>query len=260
MRSAQAFLFAALLLTSCDSDDDEPAQPSGGGNTSTCTGTTVTDIDGNVYPVVQIGSQCWMAENLRTSRYRDGSVIPNVTGAIAWTQMNSGACCSFENSSSYDAAFGKLYNWYAASNPNLCPQGWHVPTDAEWQQLELSLGMPLDQVQGDGPYQTRGAAENVGGKMKSTGNVDAGSGPWWPPNLGATNSSGFSVVPSGGRDSGDGSWSPNGGASIGESSLLWSTSSLGTDAWHRLWDADGAGVGRDYFSKKVGICVRCLQD
>src|SRR5690606_1708196 len=90
---------------------------------------TVADIDGNTYQPVVIGEQVWMAEELRTSRYRDGSIIPNVTDVTGWINLTTGAWCNYDNNSDYDTIYGKLYNWHAAANPNICPQGWHVPTN-----------------------------------------------------------------------------------------------------------------------------------
>lgn len=216
------------------------------GSGGACAGTTVTDIDGNVYPVVTIGSQCWMAANLKTTRYNDGSTIPNVTDNTAWTQLNSGAWCFYDNDPTNDAIYGKLYNWYAAANPNICPQGWHVPTDAEWQQLEAALGMPAGELGITSWY--RGEAQNVGGKMKTITLWDA-------PNIGATNESGFSGLPGGGRQSENGDFTER-----GSDGSWWSTSESGAEyAWYRgLWME--AGIGRDYDFKRFGSCLRCLRD
>ena len=207
---------------------------------------SVTDIDGNVYPVVQIGDQCWMAANLKTTRYRDGSTIPNVTGNTVWFQLNSGAWCNYYNSPANDATYGKLYNWYAAANSNICPDGWHVPTDAEWQQLELALGMPAGEVNNTG---YRGAVQNVGGKMKTTSL-------WNAPNTGATNESGFSSLPGGDREGFNGAF-----GNLGSNGRWWSGSEIGEEvAWNRLLDNDDAGVGRGISDKRTGFCLRCVRD
>ncbi len=207
---------------------------------------TVTDIDGNVYPAVQIGGQCWMAENLRTTTYNDGNPIPQVTEDDAWIFLNSGAWSNYENNAGYDASYGKLYNWYAAANPNMCPQGWHVPSDAEWQQLELALGMPASEVNIVG---YRGAAQNVGGKMKTTTL-------WEAPNTGATNESGFSGLPGGGRYS-----VGFGFINLGFYGTLGSTSESGAEgALGRDLVYDDAGVGRGDYNKTDGTCLRCVRD
>ncbi len=213
-----------------------------------CAGSpTVTDIDGNVYPAMQIGDQCWTAANLKTTRYRDGSTIPNVTDSTAWTQLTSGAWSNYNNSPGNDATYGKLYNWYAAANPNLCPQGWHVPTDGEWQQLESALGMPGGEL---GQTGYRGDAQNVGGKMKTTTL-------WIAPNTGATNESGFSGLPGGRRFYDDGSFT-----SLGSFANCWSASESGTEtAWSRVLGSNGAGIYRfNVGNKRSGFCVRCVRD
>ena len=98
-------------------------------------------MDGYDYDVVQIGSQCWFSENLRTTIYADGSGVPEVTGNAAWTGLSTGARCDYENDASSALTYGRLYNWYAVNNGSgLCPSGWHVPTDGEWTALETYLG------------------------------------------------------------------------------------------------------------------------
>lgn len=207
---------------------------------------SVTDMDGNTYPVVQIGSQCWMAENLRTTRYQDGTQIQQVTDYNTWTQLSTGAWCNYDNYPFYDGVYGKLYNWYAAANPNICPQGWHVPTDAEWQQLEAALGMPAGEL---GQTGHRGEAQNVGGKMKTTTL-------WNPPNTGATNECGFSGLPGGSRDSGGYFF-----VFLGEYGVWWSASVSGAEsAWYRLLNFNHAAVHRWYTSKGFGFCLRCVRD
>ncbi|MBK8227001.1 MAG: fibrobacter succinogenes major paralogous domain-containing protein [Flavobacteriales bacterium] len=207
---------------------------------------TVADIDGHVYRAVQIGGQCWMAENLRTATYSDGSTIPNVTGNTAWTQLNSGAWSNYDNSPANDATYGKLYNWYAAANPNICPEGWHVPTDAEWQQLEAALGMSANEL---GLTGYRGADQYVGGKMKTTTL-------WNEPNTGANNQSGFLGRPGGSRRNDSGYFNY-----IGDFGFWWSASGAGADlAWSRGLNTDEARVSRFYNFKRNGFCLRCVRD
>jgi|GEM_PF-1318188 len=212
---------------------------------------TVTDIDGNVYNVVAIGDQCWMAENLKTSQYQDGSSIPNETEDNTWVELASGAWAHYNNNSQYDAIYGKLYNWYAVSDPrNVCPTGWHVPTDAEWQQLEAALGMPSTEL-----AQTafRGGAQNVGGKLKS-----AGTQYWYTPNYGATNESGFSGLPGGFRNTNG----ANGGYLVMEfQSLWWSSTESDLDwAWFRKIHYNFNSVYRLTEFKSNGFNVRCVKD
>lgn len=207
---------------------------------------TVTDIDGNIYRVVQIGNQCWMAANLKTTRYRDGSIIPHITDNTAWTQLTTAAWSNYENSPANDTTYGKLYNWYAAANPNTCPQGWHVPTDAEWTQLELALGMPTDEVD---ILSSRGQAQNVGGKMKANTTL------WNGFNAGANNESGFSALPAGYRFYGGGGF-----YFLGLQSYWWSTSVNGENAWFRRLSSGDTGALRLNTSKKMGVSLRCVRD
>jgi len=209
--------------------------------------TSVTDIDGNIYPVVEIGDQCWTKENLKTAKYADGSVIPNVTPRLEWMDLTTGAWCNNENSAGNDALYGKLYNWYTVSDPrNVCPAGWHVPTDAEWTILTDFLG-----------------GESVaGGKMKTTTG-------WEAPIPGATNESGFSGLPGDSRY-GDGvrflrsrGRHDDGGTfgTVGSYGFWWSSSEYDTnDAWYRYLVYGYGGAGRDSLNKRDGFSVRCLRD
>ncbi len=138
---------------------------------------TVTDIDGNTYATIEIGTQEWMAQNLRTSRYRNGDIIPNVPCSEAWNDFDIGAWTHYDDDSSYDFPYGKMYNWHAADDPRgICPTGWSIPTDAEWEELADHLG----------------GATIAGGLMKSSGTEY-----WTSPNANANNQSGFSGLPGG---------------------------------------------------------------
>ena len=195
---------------------------------------TVTDIDGNTYNTVQIGNQVWMSENLKTSRYRNGGSIPNVTGNTAWGILTTGAWSYYNNDVSNNAIYGKLYNWYTTLGDTLCPTGWGVPTDTEWSTLTTYLG-----------------GESVaGGKMKTIGNAY-----WNDPNTGAINSSGFSVRPGGYRIS-DGSF-----VSIRFVAFFWSATEFDDyGAWSRYLSTSFGNVSRSTSSKSVGASVRCLRD
>ncbi|HMQ74979.1 MAG TPA: fibrobacter succinogenes major paralogous domain-containing protein [Flavobacteriales bacterium] len=206
---------------------------------------SMTDIDGNTYGTVQIGSQCWMAENLRTATYRDGSSIPNVTDNTAWTQLNSGAWCNHGNNAANDDIYGKLYNWYTVVDPSgLCPQGWHVPTDAEWQQLEAALGMPIIELDSIGP---RGSG--VGTLLKASTFYDI-----HPP--GGTNETGFTGTGGGWRLDGTGIF-----VSLGYHGFWWTDTAIDPDlSWFRSLSVTYTAVGRDSWSKRLGFSVRCVRD
>ena len=176
-------------------------------------GNGVTDIDGNNYPVVKIGNQIWMKENLRVSRYRNGDPIPIVTDNTAWSGLTTGARSWYNNdSTSFEIPYGNLYNWYAASdNRNICPTGWHVPTDPEWTSLEEQLG----------------GSAGAGGKMKQQGDVSTSPpGLWNSPNTGADNLSGFTALPGGFRNF-------RGSVSINLNTFFWSNTSSLSDAISR---------------------------
>jgi uncharacterized protein (TIGR02145 family) len=195
--------------------------------------TTVTDIDGNTYNTVQIGNQVWMSENLKTSRYRNGGLIPNVTDGTAWSNSTTGAWSYYNNDVSNNAIYGKSYNWYTTLGDTLCPTGWGVPTDAEWTTLTTYLG-----------------GESVaGGKMKSVGTTY-----WNDPNTGATNESGFSALPGGFRLN-------FGFYNIRNNAFFWSATEYSSnDAWPRYLNYFNGSVTRSNYGKSVGGSVRCLRD
>jgi uncharacterized protein (TIGR02145 family) len=200
---------------------------------------TVTDIEGNSYKVVKIGNQVWMVENLKTAKYNDGTTIPNVLDNIQWSNLTKGAWVYYNNDASNNIKYGKLYNWYAVSkrtngNKNICPTGWHVPTDAEWSVLTDYLG-----------------GRNVaGGKMKEVGTTI-----WNELNKDASNTSLFTGLPGGYRSS-------NGDYNlIGNYGIWWSSAEFNTDfALNRyLKDNDGSAHRSNYY-KGSGLSVRCLMD
>jgi len=201
---------------------------------------TMTDQQGNVYKTIVIGTQEWMAENLKTTIYRNGDAIANVTNNSQWAGLTTGAWCYYNNNSQYDCPYGKLYNWYAVADPrNVCPTGWHVPTDAEWTTLTSFLG---------GTYSNGELV--AGGKMKSTGLQY-----WFSPNEAATNESGFSGLPGGYR-----SYSSGGFSSVGNSGLWWSSTESAYNARARDLSYDNGTAYRGNYNKRYGFSVRCLRD
>ncbi|MCX6238845.1 MAG: fibrobacter succinogenes major paralogous domain-containing protein [Bacteroidia bacterium] len=143
---------------------------------------TLTDIDGNTYPVVQIENQLWMCTNLRTSRYNSGEHITPGSGMISLKKsQEKGMYVWYDNKESNGQIYGRLYNYYAVLEGCLCPEGWHVPSDEEWQKM-------IDYLGGEG---------TVGGKLKATGIIENGDGLWHEPNTGATNEISFNALPGG---------------------------------------------------------------
>src|SRR5665647_580125 len=206
-------------------------------------GNMVTDFDGNVYHTVTIGTQVWMVENLKTTTYRNGDPIQNVTGNTAWSALRTGAYCWYNNDATYkNTNYGALYNWYTVSDSrNMAPWGWHTPTDAEWTNLTTFLG------------------ESVAGlKLRETGTAH-----WFDTNTYATNSSGFTAIPGGQRD-GFGLFDSGPFNGLGTMDFWWSSTAYNaTDAWARYVSYYSSSVGRDNgnnFNKVRGYSVRCVKD
>jgi uncharacterized protein (TIGR02145 family) len=207
----------------------------------------VTDIDGNIYPIIQIGDQVWMAENLNVTHYRDGSTITNVVDAATWETLTTEAFCVLENNTSNENdTYGNLYNWYAAVDErNIAPEGWHVPTDLEWKELEMALGMSQSDAGAPG---WRGS--NEGSKL-------AGDADLWANGLLVNNSefgsSGFSALPGGSR------------TSIfnipGHNVYFWSATEDGVNyAWSRSLNAGESAIKRSRYSESWGFSIRCIKD
>ena len=199
----------------------------------------VFDIDGNEYKTIYIGSQLWMIENLRVSKYNDGTLIQNIIDNTQWSNLTSGAWVYYKNAAANNTKHGKLYNWHTVSpssngNKNVCPTGWHVPTDDEWTELTGFLG-------GTGI---------AGGKMKVVGTTNRNS-----PNTDATNTSLFSALPGGNRNL-DGSFNV-----IGSFGYWWSSTELNTyNAWARGLGVNIGNASRASNDKRNGLSVRCLRD
>ena len=197
---------------------------------------TTTSSNGTATPIVTICCQSWMTKNLDVATYRDGTPIPKVTDPTAWGALTTGAYCYYNNdSATYAATYGKLYNWYAVNDPRgLAPEGWHIPTDFEWTTLENCLGGPTV----------------AGGLMKETGTVH-----WTTPNTAATNSSGFTGLPAGYRDF-IGAFN-----SIGLVSYGWSlTEVLTYYSWARYLSNNNGNIGKSNYGRANGFAVRCLRD
>lgn len=214
---------------------------------------TVKDIDGNTYETVFIGEQCWMAENLKVTKYSNGKLIPQIPEDRDWSKLGDNnaddAYCYYNNNENKEAdSYGALYTWAAAmgdnatssnTNPSgirgICPRGWHLPSELEWNQLADFLG-----------------GETVaGGMMKRAGVTH-----WLSPNRGGDNSSGFNALPGGYRYYDDGSFNI-----IGYDGYYWSsTESSKSSAWYRGMSFDSASLTGNDSNKSYGFSVRCLKD
>ena len=216
--------------------------------TVTFTFTECKDGDNNYYPVVQIGTQLWMAENLKTTSYNDGTTIPNITADATWNATTTGAYCDFSNTPANSITYGRLYNWFAADNnaatkmasnggKNVCPTSWHVVSDAEWTALTDFLGGEVV----------------AGGKLKETGTTH-----WITPNFGSTNETGFTALPGGFR------LPPGTFYSVGSQGYWWSSTEYSTsNAWsqHMNFNISNLMRANDVNGiKRQGYSVRCLRD
>lgn len=206
---------------------------------------TVTDFDGNVYQTVEIGHQIWLAENLKVTHYRNGDPIAIITNHSDWQSTNEGACCSYDNDETNVAQYGRLYNWRAVNDSRkIAPDGWHVPSDADWKELEIHLGMGVSDVD---RIMWRGS--NEGSKLKNNNG--------WMLDGNGTNNSGYSALPGGYR------YDYNGGGfnDLGENANFWtSTNSGGFKAWFRLLRCDQTGIYRNIYNTVYGFSIRLVCD
>ncbi len=195
---------------------------------------TVTDIDNNVYKTVTIGTQTWMAENLKVTKYKDGTSIPLVTDNTAWKSLTTPAYCWYNNDATNKTVYGGLYNWYTVTTGKVCPTGWHVPSDTEWATLINFLG----------------GETLAGGKIK-----EKGLSRWLSPNTGATNETGFTAIPGGFHD-GNGRF-----AEVGNFGAWWSSASLSTStAWFYTAYSGDSNANKDDDYMRSGFSVRCVKD
>ena len=190
------------------------------------------DFDGISYPITKIGGQWWMAENLRSTKFNDGVIIPT---DLPWINNMSPACCTYNNTSNNDTinTYGRLYNWHAVNTGKLCPKGWHVATHADWTLLKDYSGGTL-----------------AGGKLKATGTTN-----WLSPNQGATNLFGFNALPGGWR-SGDGIFN-----FMGKYGFYWTSTEAGTSN-AKMWSMEynNEYLMSDPSNRSNGFCVRCILD
>jgi uncharacterized protein (TIGR02145 family) len=207
---------------------------------------TLNDNDGNTYATVKIGTQWWMAENLKTTMLNDNTPIPNITNNNAWAALSIPALCWYNNDAgTYKPLYGAMYNWFTVNTGNLCPTGWHVPTDADWKIMESFIGMAPAQVD---LWGWRGTDQ--GTQLKNT------SG--WSSSGNGTNTSGFTALPGGYRYAADGSYN-----NVTELTYWWTASQdvdAITSSWYRRMDYNNTGVYRASTQMRAGKYVRCVQD
>ncbi len=206
----------------------------------------VADIDGNYYPIIRIGDYEWMAENLKTTRYNDGSNIDFPENDYSsWQTNTAGAFGWPNNDEDYGDLYGGLYNWYAVNTGKLCPEGWRVPTDDEWKYLE---GMVDSQVSVGNPvWNNTGFRGHDAGKM-----LKAASG--WPDNGNGTDDYGFSALPAGLRSvNGDDHW-------INIRGLFWTSTQTAHDAYRRGLLPENDDIARGESQRRNGYSVRCIRD
>jgi len=228
MRNILLLCFIALTVNQCCEDANS----------------TVKDFDGNIYETTLIGKYWWMAENLKTTTYKDGVQIPLVKDQSSWFRLRHDSFCYYQNNENYADTFGFLYNWYTVSSGKICPDGWRVPTDEEWQYLEGFA---------DSKYEP---GDSVWGKMGLRG-YDAGlklkSATGWRSGATGTDDFGFTGLPGGERLS---------RFYAGGSSGFWWTSSeaSSSSAYYRNLIYSYELVARDTHPKRMGFSVRCIKD
>jgi len=205
--------------------------------------TLLGDADGNTYNVVKIGNQIWMSENLKTTKYNDNSNIPNVTDNGSWQALNTDAYCWYANDIANKDTYGALYNWFAVDQGKLCPTGWHVASDADFNAMELSIGIPEADID---VWGWRGTDQ--GTQLKST------SG--WNLSGNGTNTIGFNALPGGYRYFADGVT-----YGLGTIGYFWtSTENTALIAWYRRLESGETRVYKGAVEKQAGKSARCVKD
>lgn len=242
----QLLSIAVLLLafaTACDKTDDPGGDfPSAG---------TVKDADGNKYNTVKIGNQVWMVENLKTTKYNDGTEILNVTSDTQWANLTTGAYCNYDNLESNAEIYGRLYNWYAVNTGKLAPAGWHVPTDDDWTILENYL--IANGYNYDGTLDEDKIAKSLCAKTNWELSDEAGTPGAAPEN---NNNSGFTALPGGYRHNYNGTF-----YNIGQYGGWWSSTEIDEGyAYYRSLFYGFKDLGRHFSSKGDGFSVRLVRD
>jgi uncharacterized protein (TIGR02145 family) len=220
-----------------------------GGNSSDIDDDGICDWnDGDTYSTIQIGDQLWMAENLKATHFQDGTPIPTGYSDSEWKNIDDNSSGAY---AVYDDTYGYLYNWYTVDTGNLAPEGWHVPTDEEWMELEMALGM------------SESEAQETGWRGTDQGSQLAGNADLWTDgdyddleNNEAFGTSGFTALPGGRRSGSYGNY-----LDMGNFGYFWSsTEGTWADAWGRSLGCAYSGVGRSRSNKGSGLSVRLVKD
>jgi len=238
MKRLLSIITLSAILFGCSTQNPNPINNSNN---------SVTDIDGNIYPTVQMCNQVWTAKNLNVSHYRNGDVIPQVTDSITWANLTTGAWCYYENNTSNGLIYGKLYNWYAVNDPRgLAPIGYHIPSDMEWNVVINCLG----------------GGNSAAGYMKEVSFIHWGN----PGNgyNGGNNSSGFTALPGGFRlDSSYELGNMLYGVfdNVQTGGFWWtSTDTNSPSAWVYDMAFESDGIERYDAGKAWGFSVRCVKN
>ncbi len=197
---------------------------------------TITDMDGNTYKTVKIGSQVWMRENLRTTKYNDGSSIPLIVDSVIWTNRTHPAYCWYSNDIANKIPYGALYNWFAIDSGKICPVGWRVPSNDDWNKLITSAG----------------GSVHGGDQLKEQGIIH-----WGSLNSTATNTSGFTALPAGYRHGDDGTF-----LNKGNYGVWWSSNDYGLKqfGWATSLYSQFSSIEVNFYRSNYGYSVRCIME
>ena len=210
---------------------------------------TVTDIDGNIYETVQIGEQLWMAENLKVTHYKNGDEIPTGYSDEVWSELDGGAYAIYNDDPVYAEVYGNLYSWLAVDDERgVCPDGWHIPSDVEFMELEMFLGMSEFEANSTG-YRGTNEGSKLAGRpdLWNSGSLDENT---------EFGTSGFSGFPAGNRDYYNANYN-----SMGFFGAFWSSTELDSfTAWNRELEYHSSIVYRFNATKQFAFSIRCLKD
>ncbi len=249
MKQLLLSLSLIAFLVSCKKADTTPTNTTTNSKDTTQTssskyGAGVTDIEGNKYKTVIIGTQEWMGENLKVSKYNDGTIISNVVDNLQWSKLSSDAWCNYNNNDSLGMIYGKLYNWFTVNTKKVCPIGWHVPSDLEWTKLSNFLS-------GDTITTSFYIHDSIAGlQLKEAGNTH-----WNNSNVFTTNKTFFTALP-GGYISTKGSPIF---VNLGDEGNWWSSTLRDTNsAWARF--IGETTIFKDDYYINDGLSIRCIKD